>query len=34
VADCSVLPNVTRANTNATAILVGERLADWIKEGR
>ena len=34
VADCSVLPNVTRANTNATAIMVGERVADWIKEGR
>ena len=34
VADTSVLPNVPRANTNATAIMVGERLADWIKEGR
>ncbi len=34
VADCSVLPNVTRANTNATAIMVGERVADWIKEGQ
>ena len=34
VADCSVLPQITRANTNATAILVGERVADWIKEGR
>ena len=31
VADTSVIPNVTRANTNATAILVGERVADWIR---
>ena len=30
VADPSVLPNVTRANTNATAIMIGERVADWI----
>jgi len=32
VADTSVIPNVTRANTNATAILVGERVADWIRD--
>ena len=30
-ADTSVIPQVTRANTNATAILVGERVSDWIK---
>ena len=30
VADSSVMPHVTRANTNATAIMVGERVADWV----
>jgi choline dehydrogenase len=34
VADASVMPHVIRANTNATAIMIGERVADWIKEGR
>jgi choline dehydrogenase len=29
-ADPSVLPNVTRANTNVTAIMIGERVSDWI----
>ena len=33
IADVSVLPNITRANTNATAILIGERVADMIKQG-
>ena len=31
VADTSVMPQVTRANTNATAALVGERVADWVR---
>ena len=31
VADTSVIPHVTRANTNATAALVGERVADWVR---
>ena len=30
VADTSVMPHVIRANTNATAVLVGERVADWV----
>ena len=30
VADSSVMPQVPRANTNATAILIGERVADWV----
>ena len=30
VADPSILPNVVRANTNATAIMIGERLADFV----
>jgi choline dehydrogenase-like flavoprotein len=34
VVDASVMPDVIRANTNATTIMVGERVADWIKEGR
>ena len=31
VADASVLPVVTRANTNAPAIMVGERCASFIR---
>lgn len=31
VADASALPSITRANTNAPAILFGERCADFIK---
>ncbi len=31
VADASVMPDVIRANTNLTTIMIGERVADWIK---
>ena len=34
VADASIMPDVIRANTNATTIMIGERIADWIREGR
>ena len=34
VVDASVMPDVIRANTNTTTIMIGERVADWIKEGR
>ena len=34
VADASVMPDVIRANTNATAIMIGERVADWIAQGQ
>jgi hypothetical protein len=34
VVDASVMPDVIRANTNATTIMTAERVADWIKEGR
>lgn len=30
VADSSIMPQVTRANTNATAIMIGERVAEWV----
>ncbi len=30
LADSSVMPQVPRANTNATAIMIGERVADWV----
>ena len=32
--DVSIIPSLTRANTNATAIMIGEKLADWFKEGK
>ena len=34
VVDASVMPDVIRANTNATAIMIGERVADWMSEGK
>ena len=33
LADSSVMPQVPRANTNATAIMIGERVADWVASG-
>ena len=34
VADASIMPDCIRANTNATTIMIGERVVDFIKEGR
>ena len=34
VVDASVMPDVIRANTNTTVIMIAERVADWMKAGR
>jgi choline dehydrogenase len=33
VVDASVMPNIVRANTNLTCIMLGERAADWMHAG-
>ncbi len=32
VVDASIMPNVPRANTNLTCIMIGERIADWMRQ--
>jgi choline dehydrogenase-like flavoprotein len=34
VADASIMPDCIRANTNATTIMIGERVADFLKAGQ
>ena len=34
VADASVMPDVIRANTNVTTMMIAERAAEFIREGR
>jgi choline dehydrogenase-like flavoprotein len=34
VADCSIMPDCIRANTNATAIMIGERVAEFVQVER
>ena len=33
VADASIMPDCIRANTNVTTMVIGERIADYIKQG-
>ncbi len=33
IADASVMPDCVRANTNCTTMMIGERIADFIKQG-
>ena len=34
VVDASIFPDIVRANTNATAVMIGERVAGFFREGR
>lgn len=33
VCDASVMPSIVNCNTNLTSIMIGERLADWLRHG-
>ena len=33
VADASIMPTIPRANINLTCIMIGERMADWMRGG-
>jgi choline dehydrogenase len=34
VVDASIMPDCIRANTNVTTMMIGERVADFVKQGR
>jgi choline dehydrogenase-like flavoprotein len=34
VVDASIMPNCIRANTNVTTMMLGERIADFIRQGK
>ena len=34
VVDASVMPAITRANTNLTVMMIGEKIADMVKDGK
>ena len=34
IADLSIMPDCIRANTNATAIMIGEKISDFILSGK
>ena len=31
IADASIMPQIPRANTNLTSIMIGERIGEWIR---
>ena len=33
VADASIMPDCIRANSNVTTMVIGERIADFIRQG-
>jgi choline dehydrogenase len=33
VVDAAIMPNCIRANTNVTTMMIGERIADFIRQG-
>ena len=34
VVDASIMPDCMRANTNVTTMMIGERIADFIRQGK
>ena len=33
IADASIMPNCVRANTNVTTMMIGERIAEFVRQG-
>ena len=33
IADASIMPNCIRANTNVTTMMIGERIAEFVRQG-
>jgi choline dehydrogenase len=33
VADASLMPTIPSAHTNLTALMIGERFGEWLREG-
>jgi choline dehydrogenase len=34
VADASLMPTIPSAHTNLTALMIGERFGEWMREGQ